>query len=78
MQGVEAEHPEEVGVCRYHCGERVLGVEERVEPLEEGHPVDEVEPEPRRGPEVVHDEVQVVRVPAERLVELYLCAGEWW
>ena len=41
-----------------------------VEPLEEGHAVDEVQAEPRRGPEVVNDEIDSTRVAADRFIEL--------
>ena len=41
-----------------------------VEPLEESHAVDEVEAEPRRGPEVVNDEIDSTRDAADRCVEL--------
>ena len=49
---------------------RVPDIVDHVEPLEEGHAVDEVQAEPRRGPEVVNDEIDSTRDAADRCVEL--------
>ena len=49
----------------------VRDVEHVVEPLEERHAVDEVEPFPADAADVVHDQEHRVRVPADRRVQLH-------